>query len=79
VACHQAGVSYTDTMWPIETIQAFDLFLLDRGLRFDGVVIGGAALSLLGIVSRPAKDVDILVPKPSGDSRRRAPSQRKFA
>jgi len=48
-------------MWPVETIGAFDLFLRDRGLRFDGVVIGGAALSLLGIVSRPTKDVDILV------------------
>ena len=50
-------------MWPIETIKAFDRFLLDRGLRFEGVVIGGAALSLLGVVSRPTKDVDILVPK----------------
>jgi hypothetical protein len=49
-------------MWPIETIEAFDLFLRGRGLRFDGVVIGGTALSLLGIVSRPTKDVDILVP-----------------
>jgi len=44
------GISYTDTMWPIETIEAFDLFLRDRRLRFDGVVIGGTALSLLGIV-----------------------------
>jgi Nucleotidyltransferase of unknown function (DUF6036) len=61
-ACRQGGISYTDTMWPVETIEAFDLFLRDRGLRFDGVVIGGAALSLLGIVSRPTKDVDILVP-----------------
>jgi hypothetical protein len=51
-ACHQVGIGYTDTMWPIETIEAFDLFLHDRGLRFDGVVIGGAALSLLGIVFR---------------------------
>ncbi len=63
-------------MWPIETIEAFDLFLRDRGLRFDGVVIGGTALSLLGIVSRPTKDVDILVhsgsDNPSGDTRRSA-------
>ena len=50
-------------MWPIKTIEAFDRFLHDRGLRFDGVVIGGAALSLLGVVSRPTKDVDILVPR----------------
>lgn len=60
---NQAGIGYTDTMRPIETIEAFDQFLRDRGLRFDAVVIGGAALSLLGVVSRPTKDVDILVPK----------------
>jgi hypothetical protein len=47
-------------MNPIETIEAFDRFLLDLGLRFDAVVIGGAALSLLRVVSRPTKDVDIL-------------------
>ena len=50
-------------MRPIETIEAFDQFLRDRGLRFDAVVIGGAALSLLGVLSRPTKDVDILVPE----------------
>jgi hypothetical protein len=50
-------------MRPIDTIEAFDLFLRDRGLRFDAVVIGGAALSLLGVVSRPTKDIDILVPE----------------
>jgi hypothetical protein len=50
-------------MRPIETIDAFDQFLRDRGLRFDAVVIGGAALSLLGVVSRPTKDIDILVPE----------------
>ncbi len=50
-------------MWPVEIIEAFDRFLRDRGLQFDAVVIGGAALSLLGVVSRPTKDVDILVPK----------------
>jgi len=50
-------------MRPIDTIEAFDLFLRDRGLRFDAVVIGGAALSLLGVLSRPTKDIDILVPE----------------
>jgi hypothetical protein len=50
-------------MRPIETIEAFDQFLRGRGLRFDAVVIGGAALSLLGVLSRPTKDVDILVPE----------------
>jgi hypothetical protein len=47
----------------LDTIEAFDLFLRDRGLRFDAVVIGGTALSLLGVVSRPTKDIDILVPE----------------
>jgi hypothetical protein len=50
-------------MRPIDTIEAFDLFLRDRGLRFDAVVIGGAALSLLGVVSRPTQDIDILAPE----------------
>jgi hypothetical protein len=49
-------------MRPIDTIEAFDLFLRDRGLRFDAVVIGGAALSLLGVVPGPPR-IDILVPE----------------
>jgi hypothetical protein len=56
------GICYTDTMTPKETIEAFDKFLAGRGLQLDAVVIGGAALNLLGIVSRPTKDYDILVP-----------------
>ena len=35
----------------------------DRALRLDAVVIGGAALNLLGVVSRPTKDCDILYPQ----------------
>ncbi len=59
----EAGISYTDTaMYPRETLEAFDALLGVRGLRLDGVVIGGAALSLLGVISRETKDFDILSP-----------------
>lgn len=36
--------------------------MADRGLRLDAVVIGGAALNLLGIISRATKDCDVLHP-----------------
>lgn len=32
-------------------------------LRFEGVVIGGSALALLGVTSRPTRDFDILLPE----------------
>jgi len=50
-------------MLPRPTIEAFDLHLLGLGLRFEGVVIGGSALGLMGIVQRPTRDFDILVPE----------------
>jgi hypothetical protein len=34
-------------MRPVETLAAFDRYLAERGLRFEGIVIGGAALNLL--------------------------------
>jgi hypothetical protein len=42
-----------------ETLLAFDAYLVERGLRFDAIVIGGSALNLLGVVSRQTKDCDI--------------------
>ncbi len=50
-------------MRPEETIAGFDTFLAARGLSFEAVVIGGAALGLLGVVSRHTRDCDILHPK----------------
>jgi hypothetical protein len=50
-------------MLPRETLLAFDSYLAARSLRLDGVVIGGAALNLLGVVSWPSKDCDILQPQ----------------
>ena len=49
-------------MLPRPTIEAFDRHLLGLGLRFEGVVIGGSALGLMGIIQRPTRDFDILVP-----------------
>lgn len=50
-------------MLPRPTIEAFDRHLLDLGLRFEGVVIGGSALALMGVIQRPTRDFDILVPE----------------
>lgn len=47
----------------IKLIKLFDLYLHERKLTFRAVVIGGAALNLLGVVSRETKDCDILDPK----------------
>jgi hypothetical protein len=47
---------------PKQVVSAFDSFLAERGLRLEAVVIGGAALNLLGVVSRPTRDCDILHP-----------------
>lgn len=49
-------------MRPREILTAFDRYLAQRALRLDAVVIGGAALNLLGVVSRPTQDCDILHP-----------------
>ena len=38
------------------------MFLGERGLEFEAVVIGGAALNLLGVVARATKDCDVLAP-----------------
>jgi hypothetical protein len=50
-------------MKPRETLLAFDRYLLAHRLQFRGVVIGGTALNLLGLVSRTTKDCDILDPE----------------
>jgi len=49
-------------MKPREILSAFDRYLAERALRFEGIVVGGAALNLIGVVSRPTKDCDILHP-----------------
>lgn len=49
-------------MLPRPTIEAFDLFLAERGLSLEATVIGGAALVLLGVAARQTRDFDILHP-----------------
>lgn len=51
----------------VETIAAFDKYLTGRGLRLEAVVVGGAALGLMGVISRQTKDFDILYPNLPSD------------
>ncbi len=41
----------------------FDKYLVGRGLSFEAVIIGGAALNILDISSRKTRDVDCLDPE----------------
>lgn len=50
-------------MLPRPTIEAFDRYLVALGLHFEAVVIGGSALALMGVIQRPTRDFDILVPE----------------
>src|SRR5262245_32439273 len=49
-------------MKPRETLQRFDVFLAERHLSMDAVVVGGAALGLLGVITRETRNCDILHP-----------------
>lgn len=54
-------------MRPSAIITEFDAFLTARRLRLEAIVIGGAALGLLGVIARQTKDCDILHPElPAG-------------
>ena len=50
-------------MQPTETLPRFDALLAARGLQLEAVVTGGAALTLLGIISRGTRDVDLIEPE----------------
>ena len=49
-------------MQPKQTIEAFDCFLAEKEERFSAVIIGAGALSLLGVISRETRDIDVLDP-----------------
>lgn len=49
-------------MVPHQILKEFDSFLLRKGQKFEAIVIGGAALSILGIITRETRDVDVLHP-----------------
>jgi hypothetical protein len=45
---------------PQEIVPAFDRYLSSHGLTFSAIAIGGAALSVLGVISRYTRDLDLL-------------------
>lgn len=47
---------------PKDIIPRFDQFLGEKSLTFEGIAIGGAALSILGISDRGTRDVDLIEP-----------------
>ena len=50
-------------MNPIDVVIKFDKYLHKNNMHFEAIVIGGAALSILGIISRQTQDVDVLDPE----------------
>jgi hypothetical protein len=54
--------SYYETMHPKQELPLFDEFLAERGLQLEAVVIGGAALNVLGTITRGTHDCDLMVP-----------------
>lgn len=49
-------------MLPKQIITRFDAFLAELGLSFEAIIIGGAALGLMGVTSRQTRDCDVLDP-----------------
>jgi hypothetical protein len=45
-----------------DVIELFDSYLAERGLHFQSIIIGGAALIVMGLVNRLTKDIDCLDP-----------------
>lgn len=50
-------------MHPRPTIAAFDAHLQAKGLELQAIVVGGAALALLDVITRETRDFDILYPE----------------
>jgi hypothetical protein len=47
----------------VNVIKEFDLYLSKKSLKFEAIIIGGAALSILHIISRMTEDVDCIDPE----------------
>ena len=47
---------------PSQILPRFDRFLAMRGLGLEAIVVGGAALALLGVIQRETRDLDLLEP-----------------
>jgi len=50
-------------MNPTEIIPLFDVFLTERQLSLEAVLIGGAALALQGVIACQTRDCDIIEPE----------------
>jgi len=50
-------------MYPVDIITKFDAFLEKKGITFDAIIIGGAALSFMNVITRETQDVDVLDPE----------------
>lgn len=50
-----------------ELFPKFEKFLAERKLSFEAIIIGGAAMQLMGLTQRVTKDCDVLSPKISID------------
>ena len=46
----------------VSTLESFDLFLEKKGIKFEAIIIGGAALSVMSVITRETVDVDCLHP-----------------
>ncbi len=46
-----------------KVIEEFDKYLSKKSLRFEAIIIGGAALSILHIISRFTEDIDCIEPE----------------
>ena len=46
-----------------KVIEKFDQYLSKKDLKFEAVIIGGAALNIMGVISRLTRDIDCLDPK----------------
>lgn len=59
---YKNSIIYNYTMKPKQTISLFDLYLFKQGKKFEAIIIGGGALSLMDIITRETQDIDILDP-----------------
>ena len=48
---------------PTEIIPQFDDFLFNQNSSFDAVLVGGAALAILGLITRETRDCDVIEPE----------------
>lgn len=56
------SILYNYTMKPESIIPQFDEYLFKDELSFEAIVVGGAALAIMGIIQRETQDCDILDP-----------------